>query len=102
MNAQHGGRLSVIELLEVSQGQDLAVDRVHGVERLLDLDLDLGPDGRPARRCQATKQLGGQRSRVGSGKRAVIDRDLAAGVAALDADVEAVQRLEPLYGQESQ
>ena len=102
VDAQHGGRLAVVELLEVAEGQDLAVDRVHGVERLLDLDLDLGPDGGPARRRQSAEELGGQRSGVGRGQRPVEERDLATGIAALHAEVEAVQRLEPLHGQEAQ
>src|SRR5262249_37638420 len=34
--AEHLGDLGVAQLLEVTQGDDLAVDRVHAVERLLE------------------------------------------------------------------
>ena len=70
VQAEHGGRLVVVQLLEVTERQDLAIDRVHGVERLLHLDLDLGPDGGPARRGQSAEELGGQRARVGGRQRA--------------------------------
>ena len=42
--AEHQRGLVVGQVLEVPQGQDLAVDRVHAVERLLDDQLVLGAD----------------------------------------------------------
>jgi hypothetical protein len=102
VEAQHGGRFAVVQLFEVAEGQDFAVDRVHGVERVLDLDLDLGPDRGPAGRRQSAEEPGGQRSGVGRRERAVVERDLAIRVAALHPEMEAVQRLEPLHGQETQ
>src|SRR5262245_18761071 len=42
---QHGGCIAVAQLLEVAQGEHLAVERVHPVERLLEAQLSLGADG---------------------------------------------------------
>src|SRR5262249_59092513 len=44
--AEHLRGLVVGQVLEVAEGQDLAVDRVHVVERLLDDQLVLDADGR--------------------------------------------------------
>ncbi len=41
--AQYLGNLGVGQFLEMPQRDDLAVDRLHIVERGLDLDLNLGP-----------------------------------------------------------
>jgi hypothetical protein len=65
VQSQNGSRLAVAELLEVSQGQDFAIDDVHGVERLLDLDLDFGPDRSLARCRQPAEKL--HCSRIGAG-----------------------------------
>ena len=88
--AQDLGDLGRAELLEVLQGQDLAVDRVHAVERLLDEQAGLGLDGRLRRRGQRAQQLGRQRDRVGQGQAAAVQGDLAVGVAELRAQVAAV------------
>src|SRR3954452_13078762 len=49
-DAERPGGLRVGELLEVPQGQDLAVELVHAVERLLEADLQLDPGRRMAGR----------------------------------------------------
>ena len=43
--AEHLRRLRQAELFEVAQGQNLAVKRLHGVERLLQSNLQLGANG---------------------------------------------------------
>ena len=43
LQAQDLGDLGVAQLFEMSQGDDLPVDRLHAVESGLDLDLDLRP-----------------------------------------------------------
>ena len=88
--AQHLGDLGGAELLEVLQGQHLAVDRVHAVERLLHQQAGLGLDGGLRRRGQRAQQLGRQRDRVGHRQAAAVQRDLAVGVAELGAEVAAV------------
>ena len=59
--AQRQRRLVVGQVLEVAQDQDLAVDRVHAVERLLHDQSVLGPDGRLAGAGHRPEQLRGQR-----------------------------------------
>ena len=65
--AEHLRGLVVGEVLEMPQGQDLAVDRVHAVERLLDDQLVLGPDRGLAGAGHLAQELGGQRDRVACG-----------------------------------
>ena len=60
LDVENRGSLGHGELLEVPQGQHLAIDRVHGIERRLELDLSLGPDGRFARAGRVSQQLRGQ------------------------------------------
>ena len=67
----------------MAQRQDLAVERFHGVERLLEQELLLGAGGglvvvAPA----AAQQMGGQRDRGGLGQGAAVERDIAADVGA--------------------
>ena len=49
LDPEHLGGLGVGQLLEVPQRQDLPVERVEGVERLLEPQQPLGPDGRLGR-----------------------------------------------------
>ena len=72
------------------QGQDLAVDRVHAVERLLHEQAGLGLDRGLRRRGQRAQELGRQRDRVGQRQPAAVQGDLAVGVAELGAEVAAV------------
>src|SRR4051794_25703139 len=60
LDSQDLGGLGVRQMLEVPQGQDLAIGLVHGVERLLEPELGLGPDGGLARGGQAAQELGGE------------------------------------------
>ena len=72
VDAQHLGGLGLAQLLEVAQGQHLAVERVHAVERLLEADLQLGPDGglaRPGLVAQAAGRPGRPTMVSGSGPR---------------------------------
>ena len=72
------------------QGQHLAVDRVHAVERLLDEQAGLGLDRGLRRRGERAQELGRQRDRVGQRQAAAVQGDLAVGVAELGAEVAAV------------
>src|SRR5262249_9625626 len=63
LDPQRRSRLAVAQLLEVPERQDLAVDRVHGVEHLLEPNLQFGPPGRVCRRGEAPDQHRGQGDR---------------------------------------
>src|SRR5206468_1551663 len=58
LQAQHIGHLGVAQLFEMPQGDDLPVDRIHAIERRLDLDLNFRPRYRGAGRGVAAQQLG--------------------------------------------
>ena len=96
LDAQHPGRLGGGQLLEVAQRQDLAVDRVECVERLLEPEDPLGPDDRLGRRRVPAEQLGRQRGGARRRQGAAVQRDLPAGVAHLGAQVVPVQLHQPL------
>ena len=100
--AQHMGHLAVAELLEMAQGQHLAVQRLHGVEHLLKLQLHLGTAGGAGGRGEPAQQHLGQRGRVRLGRGAVAERHFLAGVPHVDFQVMPVQRLERLAGQEAE
>ena len=102
LEAQHAGGLGVAQLLEVAQGQDLAVERVHAVERLLEADAPLGADGRLAGAGVAAQELRRQGGGGRRGQGAAVERDLAGDVAHLGAEVLAVHPHEPLAGEEPQ
>ena len=72
--------------------EDLAVDRVEAIECLLNSQQPLGPLGGLRRRGLLSQKHRGQCGGAGLGKRLVEQRDLAAGVAHLGAEVVAVQR----------
>ena len=80
------------------QGQDLPVERVHAVERLLHPDLQLGPGGRTAGRGEPPQELGGQGGRRRLRQGAAVERDLPVGVPGLGAEVPAVDGDELLPG----
>ena len=82
LQAQGRGGVAVGHLLVVPQDQDLAVERVHAVERLLEPELPLGPHRRLAGAGQLAQEPGGQGPGAGAGHGAAVDRDLAADVAA--------------------
>ena len=84
------GGLGGGELLEVPQRQHLAVERVHGVQGLLEPELDLGPDGFLAGPGQIAQELGRQRRRGGFRHRPAVDRHLAPRVAHLGTQVVAM------------
>ena len=96
------GDLGVGQLLEVSQGDDLAVDRLHAVQGGLDLDLDLGPRDGLAGRCVVAQQLGRQRDRAGLRQRPLVQRDLAAGIPHGRTQVLAMDPHQPLSGHQPQ
>src|SRR5439155_881829 len=64
---QRRGGLVVVELLEVPQGEHLAVHRVHAVEGLLQAQLHLGADGRLQGGRDLAQQAGGQARGVSRG-----------------------------------
>ena len=96
------GHLGVGQLLEMPQGDDLAVDRLHPVEGGLDLDLDLGPRDRLAGRSVMAEQLGRQRDRAGLRQRPFVQRDLAAGIPHRRPEVLAMDPHQPLPGHQPQ
>jgi hypothetical protein len=100
IQAQGRGGVAVGHLLVVPQHKDLAVERVHAVERLLEPDLALGPHRRLAGAGQLAQEPGGQGSGAGAGHYAAVDRNLAADVAAGRIEVPPVLLLHPLADQE--
>src|SRR5262249_9495274 len=58
-NPQDLSALDVGQLLEVPQGHDLAVDRLHRLQGLHEAELPLGADGRLAGTGVAAQELGG-------------------------------------------
>jgi len=63
-------------MLEVTQGNHFSVNWVHGIEGLLEADLDLGPDCRLAGTNCMSQKLGGQRGGAGLRHGGAIERDL--------------------------
>src|SRR5262249_29155431 len=61
------GGLGVAELLEMTQGEDLAVERVHGGQGFLEQALAFGADGGHAGLGVVAEQLGGQGGGAGLG-----------------------------------
>ncbi len=70
--------------------QDLAVDRVHAVQGLLDQEPGFGLDRGLRGGRELAQKLGGQRDTVGHRQAAAVQRDLAAGVAKLRAKMAAM------------
>src|SRR5262245_35283268 len=64
---QNGRGLGVGQLLEVSQGEDLAVERVHAVEGFLKAQLPLGADGGLCGTGESAEEEVGERVRAGGG-----------------------------------
>ena len=102
LQAQDLGHLGVGQLLEMPQGDDLPVERIHAVEGGLDLDLDLGPRERLARRGVMAQQLGRQRDRAGLRQRPLVQRDLATGIPHRRAQMLAMDPHQPLPGHQPQ
>jgi hypothetical protein len=86
-------------LLEVAEHQHLAVERVHGVQDILEPGPHLGPHGGEAGRRQPAEQEVGKREAIGLGQRPGLERDLAPGLAHLGPEMLAVQRRKPLAGE---
>src|SRR5262245_14696824 len=63
LEVEHLCDLDRAQLLEVTQGQDLAVERVQAVERFLQTDLAFSADGGLAWPGVPPQELGGQRGR---------------------------------------
>ena len=78
--------------------QDLAVERVEAVERLLQPDLPLGPLRGLAGCGVPAQELGRQRRRGRLGHGAAVQRDLPPRVAALRTQVAAMLLQQPLAG----
>ena len=89
-------RLGAAELLEVSQGDHLAVKGVQRVQGLLDPEHLLGPDRRVGGRREPAQQHRGQGGGAGLGQAVAVERDLLAGVAHLRAQVAPVADRQPL------
>jgi hypothetical protein len=83
-------------------GDDFAVERLQGIERLLEKQLPLGTDGRLAGTGEAAEQLGRQRRGAGLRQGAAVQRHLAAGVAHRRPQVLPVEAHEALAGQQAQ
>jgi hypothetical protein len=102
LDAEHGRRLDVVQFLEVAQHHDLAVDRVHAVERLLQPEPQLRPDRGRGRRGQAREVLLRQRRGRGLRQGPPVEGDFLPGVAHLRPEMLAVQVDQPLAGQRPQ
>ena len=81
LDSQDCGRLFIAQHLEVPERQDFPIERTHAIEDLLNADLRLGPDRRPAGRSQASQQLCGERHRRCLRKCAAIKGNLLSGIA---------------------
>ena len=93
---------AVAELLEMAKDQHLPVDRVHAVERLLELSLPLGADRHLAGPGVAAQEPRRQRRRARRRIRPAVDRDLTPGVPRLGPELTAMHDLQPLERQEPQ
>ena len=102
LQAEHVRGFRVGQLLEVPEGDDLAVDRVHAVKGGLQLQLDLGPLDRLAGRGHPAQELRGQRDVAGLRQGPPMQRNLAAGVAHRGAEVLPVQAHQALAGGQPQ
>ena len=91
--AEYRGRLVVAQFLEMPERQDLAVNRVHGVEGLLELDLDLSADRGSARGEDQPDELGGDRAGVGRGKSPPVERQFASSVSTCKREIGSVMPL---------
>jgi hypothetical protein len=89
-------------LLEVSQGQDFAVELVHGVEGCLDADLALGADGRLAGLGYVAQQPRCKCRAGGFRQGSLVEADFPARVARLCSQVASVQEREALTDDEPQ
>ena len=94
--------VAIGHLLVVPQHEDLAVERVHAIERCLKPDPAFGANRRAAGAGQFAHQPGGQGTRACAGHHAPVDRNLAAGIAADGREVPPVLLLNPLADQEAQ
>ena len=102
LQSEHLRGFGVGQLFKVPQGDDLAVHLVHAVEGGLQLQLDLNPLDRLARRGHLAQELGGQRNAAGLRQRPAMQRHLAADVAKGSAQVLPVQAHQALPGGEPQ
>ena len=89
---EHSGAFAVGELLEMAEDEDLAVDGIHRVERLLQPQLPLGPDGHLAGPGVAAQELRRDRGRGRRGRGRAVDRDLPARVPRPRPEVPAMAR----------
>src|SRR5262245_60805792 len=80
-HAEHVGRLSVVELLVVPQGEDLAIQRFHVVKGLLNPQLQFGPNEGLARRRELAQQLLGDAERARLRQSAAVEKHFPIGVA---------------------
>jgi hypothetical protein len=88
-DAEHLGGLGAGQLLEMTQGEDFAVDGVEGVERFLEPEHAFGPDRRLSRRGMLAEELCRQRRRAGRWQGLAVERNLPAGVAHTEASIRA-------------
>ena len=79
LDPQHRRGFQVAQLLEVAEGQHLAIGRLEAVEGGPELVHRLGPLGRLAGRGQVAHELG-DLLRAGGQRPARVERDLPAGV----------------------
>src|SRR5215472_8346101 len=91
LNAEYLSRFGGGQLLEGPQRQDLSIQRVEGVERLLQAEEAFGANRRLGGRSVFAQQLGRQGRRTGCRQCSVAQRHLATGVAHLRAEVVPVK-----------
>ena len=101
LQAEDLGRLGVAQLLEMPQGDDLAVDLVHAVEGGLELELALGPETAWLAVVYRPRSWAASETELACGRR-LVQRDLAAGIAHGGAQVLTVDPHQPLPGHQPQ
>ncbi len=99
--AQDQGRFLVLQLLEVTQGQHFAVERVHLVEHVLQVELQVGALGRRPGSRQRREQMAGQRQRVHRRHCLAVQANLAVA-APRPAEVLSMDRRDPFAGHRPQ
>src|ERR1700733_15188204 len=75
----------------MAQGQDLTVDRIHGIENILEPDLHLSAASRPRGRCDPAEQHRGNRDRARWRQRTAVERYFVARVSHLGTEMLPVQ-----------
>jgi hypothetical protein len=100
-DSQDLGGFSIIELLEMAQSEDFAVDAVHRIEGFFELQFPFGSDSSLAGSRLASEELFGEYGGGCLGEGAAEQGDLSARVSRLGPQMASVELEKLLDGQES-